>query len=255
MGNSLNTSGVPRRSFVVGAAGLAALGMAEFGAKPASAATYVFPVASHTVSDNFEAHKSRDSVNPGTDYVTPTGSAVWAVASGTVVLADDSMSGSGGRMVFIDHDDGSKTDYLHLKRIDVVAGQRVAQGQQVALSGGSGYNSETYYGAHLHISLHIGPSAQHGTRGGSVDFENYVGTGPSPVQGEDEDMGRLVKHPNGSVAFAATDGTFTVLTSMDEVEALKATGAVTGDIIALSDPFIWNLRLQVAQKRKTQNEI
>ncbi|WP_025156885.1 M15 family metallopeptidase [Leifsonia aquatica] len=86
---------------------------------------------------------------------------------------------------------------------------------------------------------------------------SYTGSGPNPtpVPTQEEDMGQLVKHPNGSVAFAATDGTFTVLTSMDEVNALVATGAAPATLNALPDGFIWNLRLQVAQKRKTQNEI
>ncbi|RDV44596.1 hypothetical protein DOE76_12650 [Leifsonia sp. ku-ls] len=81
---------------------------------------------------------------------------------------------------------------------------------------------------------------------------------PPPIAnqpGTDEEMGRLVKHPNGSVAFAATDGTFTILSTMDEVNALVATGAAPAEMINLSDGFIWNLRLQVAQKRKTQNEV
>jgi hypothetical protein len=81
-------------------------------------------------------------------------------------------------------------------------------------------------------------------------------TNPLPSQpGTDEEMGRLIHHPNGSVAFAATDGTFTVLSSMDEVNALVATGACPAEMINLSDAFIWSLRIQIAQKRKTQNEV
>lgn len=77
---------------------------------------------------------------------------------------------------------------------------------------------------------------------------------PTPTAGDD-DMGRLVLHPNGSVAFAANDGTFTTLSSMDQVNALVATGACPAEMIRLQDGFIWDLRLQVAARRKSQNEL
>ena len=249
-------SGVGRRSFIAGSTAAAAFGLVGAASSSVSAATaFVYPTDSRQVSDNFAAHIARNSPNPGTDYVLPAGRATRAVAAGTVVMTDHSTSGSGGRLIYIDHDDGAKSDYLHLSRIDVGVGQRVASGQQLGLTGASADGSENGVGAHLHISLHLGAGAAHGTRGGSVDFEKYVGSGVSaaPAPREDEEMGRLVRHPNGSVAFAATDGTFTILNTMDEVEALKATGAVTGDMIQLSDPFIWNLRVGIAQKRKGQN--
>lgn len=88
------------------------------------------------------------------------------------------------------------------------------------------------------------------------DFSGTFAYQPStPNTGVEEDMGRLVRHPNGSVAFAATDGTFTVLNTMDEVNALVATAAAPAEMINLPDGFIWDLRIQVAQKRKVQNEV
>lgn len=258
MESNLIPAGVGRRSFIAGSTAAAAFGLVGAASSGASAATvFVYPTDSRQVSDNFDAHRYRaiPSVNPGTDYVIQSGSPVRSVAPGVVVTASNSIAGSGGRLIYIDHDDGSKTDYLHLSRIDVSVGQRVASGQQIGLTGASANNSEKGVGAHLHISLHMGAGAAHGTTAGSVDFEKYVGSGvtAAPAPREDEEMGRLVRDPNGSVAFAATDGTFTILSSMDEVEALKATGAVTGDMIQLNDPFIWNLRLKIAQKRKDQN--
>lgn len=79
-------------------------------------------------------------------------------------------------------------------------------------------------------------------------------TNPPPTR-TDTEMGQLVVHPNGSVAFAATDGTFTVLSTMDEVNALVATGACTSTMNRLADSFIWDLRVGIAQKRKTQNDV
>lgn len=134
---------------------------------------YIYPCSEHRVSDNFDAHVARGSVNPGTDFICSYGSPVVAVKSGTVVTADSSPSGSGGRVITINHGDGTVTDYLHLSVVQVSTGNSVAQGRQIALSGGSGYGSDRYYGPHLHLALKIG--------GRNVDFEKYVGgTGPGP---------------------------------------------------------------------------
>lgn len=43
--------------------------------------------------------------------------------------------------------------YLHLSVIQVGVGQRVFQGQQIAISGASGFGSNNGYGAHLHLAL------------------------------------------------------------------------------------------------------
>lgn len=135
-------------------------------------ATYIYPCSEHRVSDDFDAHVARGSVNPGTDFICSYGSPVVAVKSGTVVVSDSNPSGSGGRVITINHGDGTVTDYLHLSVVQVGAGSSVAQGRQIALSGGSGYGSDRYYGPHLHLALKIG--------GRNVDFEKYVGGGSVP---------------------------------------------------------------------------
>lgn len=131
-------------------------------------AEYIFPTSARGVSDNFQAHKDRTppSVNPGTDYTCGYGSTVVAVKAGTVNLADNSNDGSGGRMIGINHGDGSVTQYLHLSQVLVGVGQWVEQGQEIARSGASGFGSDWGYGAHLHLALKIS--------GTNVDFENYV---------------------------------------------------------------------------------
>jgi murein DD-endopeptidase len=180
-------AGLSRRTLLGGAAfmgSFAALGLSDellFTSAAVAAGEYIFPTSWRRVSDNFAAHRARSSVNPGTDYSCPTGTPVVAVKAGRVVTADTGTGGSGGRVIYIDHPDGSKTDYLHMSSISVVQNQNVAQGQQIGLSGASALGSENGVGAHLHISLHIGPAAEHGTRGGSVDFEQFVGSGGTPV--------------------------------------------------------------------------
>jgi len=205
---------ITRRSALVAAGaftGALAIGLDLFQSESAQAAvSYIYPTRSRQVSDTFAIHQARGSVNPGTDYVCDMKTPVVAVAAGKVVAADSSTGGSGGRVIGIDHDDGSKTDYLHLWSIGVPVGARVSQGQQIALSGASGNGSESYYGPHLHISLHIGPNATHFTTGGSVDFEKYVdkSTAPpiTPSAIKENDV-RVIRSDNGSIALL---GEFTV---------------------------------------------
>jgi hypothetical protein len=49
--------------------------------------------------------------------------------------------------VVIEHNDSSRTAYLHLNRVDVSVGDQVGQGQQVGLSGSTGYST----GPHGHV--------------------------------------------------------------------------------------------------------
>ncbi|WP_223690118.1 M23 family metallopeptidase [Leifsonia poae] len=132
---------------------------------------YIYPTYAHTASDQdgtWQGHKDRTppSVNPGMDYACAYGSVVVAAKAGVIRVADSTMGGSGGRLVYITHPDGDETQYLHLSRIDVTAGQTVTQGQQIALSGASGFGSDRYYGPHCHVSLYL-----HGV---NVDFQKYV---------------------------------------------------------------------------------
>lgn len=117
--------------------------------------TFVHPSHIRGVSDNFAAHVKRHSVNPGTDYLCPMGTQVVAVKAGTVTTAWNSATGYvGGRWVSIDHGDGDVTQYLHLDAVKVTVGQRVAQGELIALSGSSGNGkARGGYGPHLHMVL------------------------------------------------------------------------------------------------------
>ncbi|MEY9950767.1 M23 family metallopeptidase [Leifsonia sp. EB34] len=172
----LMDSRVSRRDALLAATALSTLAAVGWrvtdASAPASAAPeYIFPTSVRSVTDNFTAHTRRNppSVNPGTDYACATGTEVVAVKAGRVAGVDNSTSGSGGRMVFLDHLDGTRTEYLHLSSISVAAGQSVQQGQRIAASGATG---EKVDGPHLHISLKI--------NGANVDFEKYVGgSGPS----------------------------------------------------------------------------
>lgn len=80
----------------------------------------------------------------GTDFGGEVGTPVYAPAAGVVVLAEPLYVR--GNAVVIDHGWGVYTGYWHLSQIDVVVGQQVAPGDQIALVGHTGLST----GAHLH---------------------------------------------------------------------------------------------------------
>ena len=137
--------------------------------------TWIRPVDGGSISDSFTGHKNRakPSLNPGTDYAVATGTPIKALADGTITGIVPTFTGSGGRMIFQSFPSGHNADYLHLSRIDVVAGQQVKQGQVIGLVGGSGLGKENGYGAHLHLSFRVGGKPTMGA--GNIDYEAFRG--------------------------------------------------------------------------------
>ncbi len=93
----------------------------------------------------------------GLDYGIPTGTNIYATASGTVVRAN--WSRSYGNLVIIDHGpapDGNGQRiyslYAHNSRLNVSAGDQINVGDQIATSGNTGSGS---HGAHLHYGVYV----------------------------------------------------------------------------------------------------
>ncbi len=84
----------------------------------------------------------------GTDIAVPVGTAVRAPAGGIVSLAQTDLYFTGGTLI-IDHGHGLSSVLVHLSRLLVKPGARVARGQVVALSGMTGRAT----GPHLHWGL------------------------------------------------------------------------------------------------------
>jgi murein DD-endopeptidase MepM/ murein hydrolase activator NlpD len=104
--------------------------------------------------------------------------------SGVVSVVDTSNQGGEGRRLSIDLDDGRRISYIHLDRILVSRGARVARGQfGVAISGASGWGDDFYYGPHVHVSLwnHTWDSYAN-----SIDFENYIGDDDMPLDANND---------------------------------------------------------------------
>jgi len=83
------------------------------------------------------------------DYAAPTGTPVYAVADGTVTAAR--WNGGFGNYVDIRHNSVYETQYAHLSRIAVSAGQSVAQGEIVGYVGSTGWST----GPHLHYQVKV----------------------------------------------------------------------------------------------------
>jgi hypothetical protein len=87
----------------------------------------------------------KQELHDGVDFACPNNTPILAFSSGTVIFAGTDQFG--GLYIDIQHNDGLKTRYVHLSKFDVVKGQIVKKGQQIALSGNTGLSS----GPHLHF--------------------------------------------------------------------------------------------------------
>lgn len=118
--------------------------------------TYIKPISGGRLSSGFGRRKSptkgASSYHRGVDWATPTGTAVFASSGGTVAKAG--WGGGYGYVVYINHADGRQTRYAHLSKVLVKSGQRVSQGQKIALSGNTGISS----GPHVHFEILINGS-------------------------------------------------------------------------------------------------
>ena len=88
----------------------------------------------------------------GQDFAVPNGTPVKAVHKGTVVKAGPNGAGDGssyGNAVVIKHDNNTYSQYAHLSKVKVKAGQQVKTGQQIGESGSTGNSS----GPHLHFEI------------------------------------------------------------------------------------------------------
>jgi murein DD-endopeptidase MepM/ murein hydrolase activator NlpD len=89
----------------------------------------------------------KKSQHTGLDFRVSTGTPVHATNSGTVILARPLYFE--GNCVMLDHGQGLLTIYMHLSEFKVKEGEKVAAGQLVALSGGTGRSTAP----HLHFAV------------------------------------------------------------------------------------------------------
>lgn len=146
-------NGIDRRTFLraTAAAGAVAATGVTVGTGVAAAAAPGFynPFTGYPITETWEGHLARGSLG-GIDYGMPVGTRLPAAGGG--VVHNDPDNGTGGYAAVIHHDNGYRTQYLHLSGFVVPDGTRVAMGDIVGLSGGypgaPGSGSST--GPHLH---------------------------------------------------------------------------------------------------------
>lgn len=107
---------------------------------------FIWPVAGHRITSYYGKRWGR--LHKGFDMVGS--SSVKAADNGVVELADDSMSGYGNAII-INHNNGYKTLYGHLSKINVKAGQVVEQGEAIGVMGNTGHS----FGTHLHFEVYL----------------------------------------------------------------------------------------------------
>ncbi len=115
--------------------------------------TYIKPLNGGKVTSTF-GNRPRPTAGASTyhqaiDWGTPTGTPIYASSGGTVSRAG--WIGSYGYAIYITHPDGRETRYAHLSKILVKPGQKVKQGDKIALSGNTGVTT----GPHLHFEMII----------------------------------------------------------------------------------------------------
>lgn len=128
--------------------------------KTAPTGTYAMPLEYYTVTSEFGQRWGR--LHAGIDLADPTGTTIYASDGGTVIRA--SYFGGYGNCVEIDHENGRVTRYGHCSALLVSEGDKVYQGQPIALVGSTGNST----GPHLHFEI-ILDGVQHNPRE-FVDF-------------------------------------------------------------------------------------
>ncbi len=115
---------------------------------------FAYPCPSGQISSGFGYRDFDHSFHKGVDFATggakvPT----YAAADGKVVIAG--WSESAGNWVVIDHGGGLVTKYMHHSSLTVRPNQTVKKGQQIGVTGNTGYSS----GVHLHFQVEVNGTA------------------------------------------------------------------------------------------------
>jgi len=115
---------------------------------PAAAQAPLFvPPVDAPISDPYRAPATPYGPgNRGIEYATDPGTAVRAAGGGIVAFAGLIAH---ERYVSIDHQGGIRTTYSYLRTIDVVAGQRVVQGDVVGTAGARLHFGARRFGAYI----------------------------------------------------------------------------------------------------------
>jgi murein DD-endopeptidase MepM/ murein hydrolase activator NlpD len=115
---------------------------------------YLLPVAGkHIITSEYGYRTSptagASSNHKGVDIGATYGEGIYCAKDGVVTFAG--WGNSGGYYIMVDHGNGVTTMYLHNSKLLVKTGDKVKQGQKIALAGSTGVST----GTHCHISVFL----------------------------------------------------------------------------------------------------
>ena len=87
----------------------------------------------------------------GIDYDAPIGTPAHVTADGRVIEITGGWGSGFGNSILVDHGGGLTTRYAHLSSVEVSVGESVNQGDEIGLSGNTGFST----GPHLHFQTEI----------------------------------------------------------------------------------------------------
>lgn len=117
--------------------------------KEAPSGYYIKPVKGIKTQGSHDRYKAMD-------IGAKTGTPIWAMASGKVIVvkSEKAYNGGYGGLVIIEHSNGTQTLYAHQSKINVTQGQMVKQGDVIGYVGSTGRST----GPHLHVEIRVGNS-------------------------------------------------------------------------------------------------
>lgn len=124
---------------------------------------FIWPTVSKRITSRYGYRASgfHSGVDIGATKPGVWGDPIYAAADGTVTRAE--YGGNPGYWIWVYHGNGMYTIYMHCSSFKAKVGDKVKQGDVIALMGSTGYST----GAHLHFSVWL--------NGGYVNPEPYIG--------------------------------------------------------------------------------
>jgi cold shock CspA family protein len=139
----------------------------------------------------------------GLDIPAPQGSVVAAAAGGTVSVRSD--PDGYGDFIVITHPNGVETLYAHISKINVSDGQKVAQGQNIGLSGGAPGSQGAGNSGGEHLHFEVGTAAQPVLQVGGQNWDAAAGLSRGTTITRGACM-TMAAGPGGQVAASAPNG-------------------------------------------------
>lgn len=131
-----------------------------------SVAGWVNPAPGKYITSGFGWRPSIGDYHQGVD-LSCRYEPVYCMADGTVTTSG--WFGTGGQAVTVNHGGGIVSWYLHGSQLLVSVGQKVSAGQQIMISGNTGFST----GAHLHFQINV--NSPNGVTGTAVNPTAYFG--------------------------------------------------------------------------------